>query len=357
MNILYGIQTTGHGHYIRARAMIAELRKRGHQVETLLSGPPLDGKWDLSIFEPYQIRQGFTFVAKNGRIDPIRSTLGVNAPKAYWDMYRYPSKHIDLVICDYEPISSRIAWLRNIPSIGIGHMYAFYHDIPVASSRFYHWVTRIMAPVRYPIGLHWNHYNKQPILPPTIPPEIVPGTVLKKDKILVYMGFENIDEIVAMLKPITSHRFHVYCKITERQERGNISLCPFSRDGFLKDLQECGGVIANAGFSLASEALHLGKKLLVRPVTTQFEQESNCIALLEGKLGSVMSTLDTQAVKTWLDFPNIEAMNYSNVIHPFLNWVEGGKWDNTTDLIEETWASSEHALSTESTSQNFGFRY
>ena len=170
-------------------------------------------------------------------------------------------------------------------------------------------------------------------------------------------GFEEIDDIVAMLKPLTSHRFHIYCKIPEHQDKGHIQLCPFSRTGFLRDLQECGGVIANAGFSLSSEALHLGKKVLLRPVTGQFEQESNCVALLNGKLGSVMGTLDTQAVRTWLQFPQIEPMSYSNVIHPFLNWVESGTWDKTDDLVEETWASSAHARKQKTESQNFGFHY
>ncbi|MDJ0622349.1 MAG: glycosyltransferase family protein [Desulfocapsaceae bacterium] len=32
MNILYGVQTTGNGHIVRSKAMIQELRKRGHDT-------------------------------------------------------------------------------------------------------------------------------------------------------------------------------------------------------------------------------------------------------------------------------------------------------------------------------------
>lgn len=45
------------------------------------------------------------------------------------------------------------------------------------------------------------------------------------------------------------------------------------------DLTDCSGVIANAGFARSSESLYLGKKLLVKPLEGQLEQESNGLAL------------------------------------------------------------------------------
>ena len=84
MNILYGIQTTGHGHYIRSRATIRELKKRGHTVKALLSGPPLKGQWDLSIFDPYQIKTGFTFITEKGRVRPIKTAFALR----YFEFFR-----------------------------------------------------------------------------------------------------------------------------------------------------------------------------------------------------------------------------------------------------------------------------
>ena len=50
---------------------------------------------------------------------------------------------------------------------------------------------------------------------------------------------------------------------------------PISRPRFMADLARCAGVIANAGFTLTSECLHLGIAVLVRPIHGQLEQESN----------------------------------------------------------------------------------
>jgi UDP-N-acetylglucosamine:LPS N-acetylglucosamine transferase len=41
------------------------------------------------------------------------------------------------------------------------------------------------------------------------------------------------------------------------------------------------GVISNAGFGTTSEALYLGKKLLVIPMKTQYEQQCNASSLEE----------------------------------------------------------------------------
>ena len=52
-----------------------------------------------------------------------------------------------------------------------------------------------------------------------------------------------------------------------------------SMDGFLHDLAGCKAIIANAGFSLVSEALYLGKPYLAVPVQHQFEQIFNAYFL------------------------------------------------------------------------------
>jgi UDP:flavonoid glycosyltransferase YjiC (YdhE family) len=39
MRILYGVQTTGHGHLVRSTPIIRQLRERGHRVDVLPSGP------------------------------------------------------------------------------------------------------------------------------------------------------------------------------------------------------------------------------------------------------------------------------------------------------------------------------
>lgn len=345
MNILYGVQTTGHGHFVRSSTMIKKLKERGHTVYTVLSGPKLKEGWDLSPFEPYQFLRGLTFITEKGKVKILKTAQQLDFVKFFQDILSYKDiDHIDLVITDYEPITARIARLNKLPSIGIGHMYSFAYKVPIASfNPFTFAIMRWFAPVKYPIGLHWYHYN-QAILPPTIPEDVQLSNATQENKILVYLGFEDMDDIKEFLRPLDSHQFYIYSKVDQPEDDGHLHIRPFSREGFQKDLAESSGVIANAGFSLASEALHLGKKLLLKPVKGQIEQTSNALALLRLELGSVMDSLNTEAVREWLTFPPIEPMNYSKVTEPFLDWVESGDWNNTKALIEQTWASSRQAL-------------
>jgi len=116
------------------------------------------------------------------------------------------------------------------------------------------------------------------------------------NKILVYLPFEEIEDIRRLLAPFEAHRFFVYHRLPAASDEGHLRLRPYSRQGFLKDLAESSAVITNAGFELVSEALHLGKKILVKPLARQMEQISNAKALEELNLGTVMKRLDPDAV-------------------------------------------------------------
>ncbi|MCL4722204.1 MAG: glycosyltransferase, partial [Gammaproteobacteria bacterium] len=75
MRILYGVQTTGHGHLVRSTPLIRGLRARGHSVDVLLSGPPPDPVWAERIGPPFTTHPGLTFSADGGRIRYVRTAL------------------------------------------------------------------------------------------------------------------------------------------------------------------------------------------------------------------------------------------------------------------------------------------
>jgi uncharacterized protein (TIGR00661 family) len=68
-------------------------------------------------------------------------------------------------------------------------------------------------------------------------------------------------------------------------------------------------VIANAGFTLTSECLHLGIAVLVKPIDGQLEQESIAVALERLGLGTVTRQL-SRDVQAWLDKPAPAAQHY-----------------------------------------------
>ncbi|MAJ34220.1 MAG: glycosyltransferase, partial [Candidatus Marinimicrobia bacterium] len=61
MNILYGIQGTGNGHITRSRLLVPLLRKKGFNVDVILSGRKKEEYWDMECFKPYDTKFGITF--------------------------------------------------------------------------------------------------------------------------------------------------------------------------------------------------------------------------------------------------------------------------------------------------------
>jgi len=69
---------------------------------------------------------------------------------------------------------------------------------------------------------------------------------------------------------------------------------------FLEDLRNCKAVIANAGFSLLSEAFYLGKPYLAVPVHHQFEQVFNAYYVDKVGYGTYWDELNKERVESFL---------------------------------------------------------
>ncbi|HEY1265213.1 MAG TPA: glycosyltransferase family protein, partial [Terriglobales bacterium] len=71
-------------------------------------------------------------------------------------------------------------------------------------------------------------------------------------------------------------------------------------EGFLQDLIRARAVVANAGFSLVTEALQLGKPYLAIPVKHQFEQIFNAYWLNKKGYGAYWDDLDKERIESFL---------------------------------------------------------
>jgi uncharacterized protein (TIGR00661 family) len=337
MKILFGVQATGNGHISRSREVIRHLKELGHDIRVILSGRDPSLLWEMETFEPYDTFQGLTFISRRGKVRIIRTALQLNVFRFYRDIFSYDASGVDLVVTDFEPVAARIASHNNIPSLGVGHQYAFLHDVPVKKADpFSMWIVKNFAYTDYSIGLHWHHFQK-PILPPIIPAHLKNDSQIEQDKILVYLPFEMLDDIESLLKPFATHQFYIYCSVNAAKDNANIHLRPFSRTGFLKDLKNCNGVISNAGFELLSEALYLGKKLLAKPLAGQMEQASNAFVISELNLGMIMKELSQDFVEQFLAAPSVEPMRYPDVARIVAEWIESGNWEDVEGLVQSAW--------------------
>jgi uncharacterized protein (TIGR00661 family) len=96
-------------------------------------------------------------------------------------------------------------------------------------------------------------------------------------------------------------------------------------------------VICNAGFELPSEALSLGKKILVKPLTGQFEQDANAIAIKYLNLGMRMDHLDQKILGIWLEKKSRVKKKYPNVAQKICQWVMDGNWSDMQQLVSTAW--------------------
>ncbi len=344
MRILYGIQTTGRGHIVRGRALVKELINEGHTVNIILSGPPLKDSWIPEYFHNYNHFKGLTYVVEQGRINIPKSAKDLDITQFIQDIKKFDPEDYDIVVTDYEPITSRFAQINKIPSIGVGHLYAFIHKVPmpVIPNPLHFLIMRYFAPAKYPIGLHWHHFNA-PILPPTIPSDVRNADIIKENKIIVYLSFESLDDITKLCSPFPAYEFYIYYPTDTPYDMENLHVRPLSREKFQNDLSDAVGVIANSGFSLSSEAIHLGKKLLSKPVLYQTEQEANAKALEHLNLGTVMKDLNPKIMEQWLSAPRPVAANYpTNTFTELAKWISRGDYENTNDLIDRMWDRTGH---------------
>lgn len=340
MKILMGVQGTGNGHITRARAMHTAFQKHNLDVDYIFTGREREKLFDMDEFGDFRCFQGMTFVTEAGSIKPIETYQHNSFRQLFRDIKTLDLSEYDLVITDFEPVTAWAARRQNKPTIAIGHQNAFDFGIPKKGNNpIVQLFMGYFAPAKVRLGLHWHHFG-QPILPPIADTHKVAGETIN-NKILVYLGFEEADQVIEWLTPFNDYEFYIYAPFDQAEDRGHLYLRPLSRDGFQKDLADCNGVISNAGFELASEAIHLGKKLLVKPLKGQMEQLSNALALVKLELGMEMNTLDSVILRRWLDHFEGKQVVYPNVPEAIVEWILAQDFSqkvDTSTLVDSLWS-------------------
>ena len=264
--------------------------------------------------------------------------------KMYKDIQQLDVSEYDLIINDFEPISAWAGRLakqgKKVPVINISHQASFvHHNVPVKGMGWLDkQLIKYFAPADIHLGVHWYHFGET-ILPPFIEhSEFECHQEAVQGDILVYLPFEDIQQIIELLNGQHKHRFVVYHpEVKQEVEEAAVKLKKPSRDGFLQDLQNCSGVIANAGFELSSEALTMGKKLLLKPLKGQFEQASNAETLRQMGLATVMNSLDDEAIDAWLLTDSNESINYPSDPTPVVDWLLAGNYEDPVGLCQRLW--------------------
>jgi uncharacterized protein (TIGR00661 family) len=195
----------------------------------------------------------------------------------------------------------------------------------------------IYTPIKNVIPSHFSHFN-QHILPPFLS-KIITNHKLKansKDNVLVYLAWEELEKMIALLNQIKEKHFIYYCDIQNQKVVKNVTLKPFSENGFKNDLIENKYLITNAGFQLPAEALFVGKKILCKPLEGQPEQEHNAKILNDLGYATISKTIDINSINNWLHSSKKIKIDFPNPLKLIVDIIENKNKDFSYE-IDKLW--------------------
>ncbi len=336
MKIFYGVQGTGNGHIARARMMAKAFEESKIEVTYQFTGRHFEQYFDMDVFGNYQLKTGLTFNTHKGKVNYLKTAFDAKIGQFFHDVKQLNLRNYDLVITDFEPVCAWAAQKQKKLTLGLGNQYAYEYNIPRDGAD---WISeKIMkhfAPVNKSIGLHWHHFG-QPILPPIVATPEMPHEIIK-NKIIVYLPFEDIEDVVKLLGSFEQFEFHVSTPHNIQSTFKHITFHPMACQQFQRDFYDCAGVLCNAGFAMVSEALQLGKKILIKPLHAQMEQTSNAVALKQLGYAHVMNDLNDDVLEHWLYDENSIRVTYPDTAKILVDWIQSGMPELDEDFIEDVW--------------------
>jgi uncharacterized protein (TIGR00661 family) len=310
-NILYGVNGEGAGHSTRAKEVLSHLVAQGHRVHVASFDRGMQNlKGQFDVTEIY----GFHFAYVNNRVRYKRTIAKnlITVPQAARSLSRLNDLveewKTDLVITDFEPLTCHIGHKHRLPIISIDNQHCLTNAVvsypkqyrrDAAAAKI---VTKLMTPranAYLVISFFTAPIRKRNtfLFPPLLRQQILDANSTEGDHVLVYVT--SPAPALAKLLSSVRCRFVAYGFGREGSE-GSVTYKKPSLDGFFADLTSARAVIANSGFSLVTEALHLGKPYLAVPVSHQFEQIFNAYWLQKSGYGAYWEELNKESVESFL---------------------------------------------------------
>jgi uncharacterized protein (TIGR00661 family) len=310
-NILYGVNGEGAGHSTRAREVLTHLREQGHTLHVASFDRGLHNLKDqFDVTEVF----GFRIAYVNNRVRYKRTiarnllTMPQAAKSASQIKKLIAAWKVDLVITDFEPLSCHVGHGMGLPVISIDNQHCL-TNTAVSYPRQYRrdaaaakLVTRLMTPhadAYLVISFFSAPVKKRNtfLFPPLLRQEILEATSTKEEHVLVYAT--SPAPSLAKALGAARGRFIAY-GFGRDGEYGNVVYKKPSLAGFMRDLTSAKAIVANSGFSLVTEALHLGKPYLAVPVEHQFEQIFNAYWLQKMGYGAYWEALNKERIESFL---------------------------------------------------------
>jgi len=315
LKILFAIQGTGNGHLSRARDVYPELAKYG-EVDVLISGIQAD------VEVPFPVKYklyGLSFIfGKKGGVDILDTVKQSKLFRLLKDIRNFPVEDYDIVINDFEPVSSWACKRKGLPCISVSHQYAVLHENapkPKESDLMGMTVLKRYAPTTAGYGFHFKAFGEN-IFTPVIRREIRELKPTNKGHYTVYLPAYDDATIVKHLSQFTNASWDVFSKHNKEPfTSGNVRVRKIDNTAFIESMVSSAGVLCGGGFEGPAEAMYLGKKVLVVPMQTQYEQQ--CNALGAEAMGAtaipMLSEKHYPVIKNWLENGKPITVDYPDI--------------------------------------------
>lgn len=318
--IFYAVQATGNGHISRAQQIYPYLKNFG-EVDFFISGN--NANLDFKLPVKYRSQGCSLHYSKCGGLNYMEVVKNIKPYMMFKDAKSLPLEKYDVIINDFDFVTSLACKLKKLPSVQLGHQASFQSNEtprPDKKSIMGETILKHYAHATNHIGFHFQKYDSF-ILPPVIKEEFVNAKSTDLNHVTVYLpSFQKhcLQETFSKLPNINFHWF--LDSVESIRTVKNITYYPINQELFNKSLLSCHGLITGGGFETPAEALYLGKKLISIPIKNHYEQECNAAAIKQMGIKVLHDVDDNFAdvVERWYyennNNPQIEANNINQTL-------------------------------------------
>ncbi len=318
--IFYAVQATGNGHISRAQQLYPYLQKFG-DVDFFISGNNANLDFELPI--KYRSKGCSLHYSKCGGLSYLDLAKNIKPLMIYKDAKALPLKQYDIIINDFDVVTSLACKLHKLPSVQLGHQASFQSKAtprPDKKSIMGEVILKHYAHATNHIGFHFQKYDSF-ILPPVIKSTFINAEITDLKHVTIYLPSFQKHCLLETFNKLPHIQFHWFLNGTQSiQKEKNITYYPINQDLFDASLLSCHGLITGGGFETPAEALYLGKKLISIPIKDHYEQQCNAAALK--KLGvTVLQNIEdnfSAIIEKWFSEanqnPTIEANNINETL-------------------------------------------
>ena len=323
MKIFYAIQATGNGHISRAQQIYPYLKEFG-DVDFFISGNNANLDFKLPI--KYKSEGCSLHYSKCGGLNYGDIIKNIKPFTMYKDASSLPLEKYDVIINDFDIVTSLGCKLKKLPSVQLGHQASFQSNAtprPDKKSIVGETILKHFAKASNHIGFHFQSYDSF-ILPPVIKEEFINAQPVDLKHVTVYLPSFQEHCLLETFNTLKHIQFHWFLDgIESVRSEANITYYPISQTLFNKSLLNCHGLITGGGFETPAEALYLRKKLISIPIKNHYEQQCNAAALK--KMGvTVLDGVDehfSKIIENWYADKNTNPEIKANNIQETLQFL------------------------------------